>query len=513
MDRLIKPKPIAIRFTSRAFERVRKHLLRDDLEEACFLFCHVVETQTRLIFLADYVVILDPSCYRIRTRTSIVIDSNAKDALYSRFVKSPYNGLVNCHSHPFSHGQVAFSGTDDTDDLLHLSDQLDQLPRGKRSLGQKGGVYVASMVFGQNTLDGRGYHRGLIRKPTLPAIEQVQVLGETLQIITPTGGKPRPPLSFQARRTYDRQIMAFGEEGQRALANLRIGLAGCGGIGAIIGEGLGRLGVRFLTLVDPDYLGQSNLNRWQGAKPQDVGKLKVKVLSSRLKDMVPEMKITAIPTCLTSIKAIRALKGCDLIIGGVDNHLARFILNRLAVQYLIPYLDAATIIARRKEDNQMQLKSRLAVVVPGITACHECSQITYYEHKEIIPHLYDSQTKQLLIALGYIQDHPEMASPAVMPLNMLASSMVLIEALNLVTAFHPLARSVAMDCLHPNRVTLRSDSDNFPEGPSVSCLTCSGYLGKGDSEPLPTVDTRDYKAGRGKNTFSNSSKQVQTAEA
>jgi hypothetical protein len=496
MDRLIKPKPITIRFTSRAFERVRKHLLRDDLEEACFLFCHVVETQTRLIFLADYVVILDPSCYRIRTRTSIVIDSNAKDALYRRFVESPYNGLVNCHSHPFSHGAVAFSGTDDSDDLLHLSDQLDQLPRGKRSVGQEGAVYVASMVFGQNTLDGRAYPRGLIGKPTLPPIGQVQVLGGTLQIITPTGGKPQPPLTFQARRTYDRQIMAFGEEGQRALANLRIGLAGCGGNGSIIGEGLGRLGARSLTLVDPDYLGQSNLNRWQGAKPQDVGKLKVKVLSRHLKDMVPEMKITAIPTCLTSIKAIRALKGCDLIIGGVDNHLARFILNRLAVQYLIPYLDAATIIARRKEDNQMQLKSRLAVVVPGITACHECSQITYYEHKEIIPHLYDSQTKQLLIALGYIQDHPEVASPAVMPLNMLASSMLLTELQNLVTGFHPLARSVAMDYLRLNRRTLRSDSANFPEGPSPDCLSCAGFLGTGDSEPLPTVHQ-----GRAKKIF------------
>ena len=88
---------------------------------------------------------------------------------------------------------------------------------------------------------------------------------------------------------------------------------------------------RRLILVDPDYLGQSNLSRWQGARPQDVGKFKVKVLSRHLKDMVPEMKITAIPHRLTSVKAIRALKGCDLIIGGVDNHLARFMLNRLSV--------------------------------------------------------------------------------------------------------------------------------------------------------------------------------------
>jgi hypothetical protein len=493
MDRLQRPKSITIRFTNRAFKKARKHLLRDDLEEACFLFCHVVETQTRLIFLADYVVILDPSCYRKRTRTSIVIDSDAKNELYSRFVESSYDGLVNIHSHPFSHGAVAFSGTDNIDDFLHLSDQLDQLPRGKRSVGQKGAVYVASMVFGQNTLDGRGYHRGFIGKPTLPPIEQVLVLGEPLQIITPTGGKGVPPLNSEAKRTFDRQIMAFGEEGQRALAALRIGLVGAGGIGSIIAEDIARQGARNLVLVDPDYLGQSNLNRWQGAHPEDVGKLKVKILSRRLKDMVSEMRITPIASRLTTSKALSALKACDIIIGAVDNHLARYILNRLSVQYLIPYLDGATIIARRKEDNQMQLKSRLAVVVPGTTACHTCSSITYYEHKEIIPHLYDYQTQKKLIALGYIQDHPEMTSPAVMPLNMIASSMVLLEVLNLVTGFHPLARSVAMDYLHPNRVTLRSDTDNFPEALSPNCITCSGYLGKGDSEPLPGIDLAPVK--------------------
>ena len=71
MDRPQRPKSITIRFTNRAFEKARKHLLRDDLEEACFLFCHVVETKTQLIFLADRVIVLDPSCYRKRTRTQI----------------------------------------------------------------------------------------------------------------------------------------------------------------------------------------------------------------------------------------------------------------------------------------------------------------------------------------------------------------------------------------------------------------------------------------------------------
>jgi hypothetical protein len=496
MAKLPNPKPVTIRFTARCFEQMRKHLLRDEFEEICFLFCHVVETQSpsRLIFLADYVVILDPACYLRRTRTSIVVDPRAKNALYCRFAESPYNGLINIHSHPFAHGAVRFSKTDNDDDLREMAWQYEQLPRGKRSLGQKEVVYTLSMVFGQNTFDARGYRPGFI--PTLPAIEQVRVLGETFRILTPTGGKAIPPLSYDARRTYDRQIMAFGEEGQRALAHLRVALVGTGGIGSIIGEDIARQGARSLILVDPDYLGQSNLSRWQGAHPEDVGKLKVRILAKRLKAMFPTIKITPVASSIASAKALKALKSCDVIVGAVDNHLARFILNRLSVQYLIPYLDAATVISRRKEDNQIELLARLAVVVPGSTACLSCSQIRYYDHKDIAPHLYDPQTRRQLIASGYIQDHPEVASPAVMPLNMLVSSILLTELQNLVTGFHPLARSVAMDSLRPNRKTLRSDSDNFPEGPSPDCLDCAGYIGCGDSEPLPTVHQ-----GRAKKIF------------
>jgi molybdopterin-synthase adenylyltransferase len=476
---------VTIRFTNRSFEQMRKHLLRDEYEEICFLFCHVVETPTRLIFLADHTLTLDPACYLRRSRTSIVVDPCAKNAVYSRFIESPWNGLINIHSHPFAHGAVAFSSIDDADDLREFSWQCDQLPRGKRAVGQKETVYALSMVFGQNSLDARGYRPGLT--PTLPAIEQVQVLGETIRILTPTGGKASPRLSAQARATYDRQIMAFGEEGQKALAGLRVGLVGAGGIGSILAEDLGRLGVTKLTLIDPDYLGQSNLNRWQGAHPEDVGKLKVKVLAKHLKAMFPHMRVTAIASRLTKSNALKALKACDVLIGAVDNHLARFILSRLSIQYLIPYLDAATVITKSECNNQMELLSRLAVVVPATTACLSCSQITYYDYKEIAPHLYDPHTRRQLIASGYIQGHPEVASPAVMPLNMLAASMVQTELLNLVTGFHPLARSVAMDYLHPNRRTVRSDSSNFPEGPSPDCLSCAGFLAAGDSEPLPTV--------------------------
>jgi molybdopterin-synthase adenylyltransferase len=270
-------------------------------------------------------------------------------------------------------------------------------------------------------------------------------------------------------------------------------LVGAGGIGSITAEGLTRLGVKNLVLIDHDLLSADSLNRWQGGRPKDVGKPKVQVLARRLRTMVPGIKVTPIVAPLSAPKALTALKACDVLIGAVDNHLSRYLLNRVAVQYLIPYLDAATVIITKGEgentnSDRMQLLSRLAVVVPGTTACLDCSQIRYYEQKDIALHLYDPQTRANILASGYIKDHPEVASPAVMPLNMQAASAVLIELVNLVTDFHPLARYIYLDWLHTDSQKVRADSSNFSEGPSPDCLNCAGFLGTGDSEPMPNID-------------------------
>lgn len=488
MGKPANPKPVTVRFTKRCYERVRSCLFKDEFEAMCFVFCHVGENAKRRLFLADYCVELDDSCYLKRSRTSVVINHRAKNLVYSRFVASSFTGFLNVHSHPFEQGHVRFSHTDDEDDLGEMLWQWQEFPRGKKALGNPSKIHCLSMVFGQKSIAARGFQPG--SPATLPTIEQVQVLGEKFEVIYPTGAGNTRALTSSELQTYDRQISAFGKHGQHALANLKVALIGVGGIGSVLAEGLLRLGVRILTLIDHDVVSPHSLNRMQGGRPKDVGRLKAHVLARRLRTMKPQMKVCSIGFPLTHPRALRAIKGVDVLIGAVDNHIARFLLTRLSVQYLIPYLDAATVIKKggKENNNQMDLLFRLGVVVPGITACLDCSQITYYDKKEIVLHLYDAQTRAQLEASGYIQDHPEIAAPAVMPLNMLAASAVLIELLNLVAAFHPLARSVAIDWLHPDHRTLRADSSNFPEGPATDCLTCCGFLGAGDSEPLPAVD-------------------------
>lgn len=216
MPRPAPDKTVTIRFTKRADDKTIAALFKDEngSEQVCFLFANVLETRERKVFLIDHVVTLHESCYVKRTKTSAVVHHPAKNEVYRRFVESPYDGFINVHVHAFAGLSVAFSAIDDEDDLREMAWGYAQLTRGKRACRQKTKVHLLSMVFGQKSLAARGYKPGT--PPTLPTIEQVQVLGERFQIIYPTGART-PCLTAEALTTYDRQIKAFGEEGQQAL--------------------------------------------------------------------------------------------------------------------------------------------------------------------------------------------------------------------------------------------------------------------------------------------------------
>src|SRR5271167_3410587 len=62
---------------------------------------------------------------------------------------------------------------------------------------------------------------------------------------------------------YSRQVLfpGIGVEGQRKLATSHVAIAGCGATGAAAASLLARAGVGTLTLIDRDYVEESNLQR------------------------------------------------------------------------------------------------------------------------------------------------------------------------------------------------------------------------------------------------------------
>ena len=60
---------------------------------------------------------------------------------------------------------------------------------------------------------------------------------------------------------FSRQILAFGEKGQSAIAHTKVGIVGLGGVGSFVAQMLAYLGVNEFLLVDDDIIEESNLNR------------------------------------------------------------------------------------------------------------------------------------------------------------------------------------------------------------------------------------------------------------
>ena len=68
---------------------------------------------------------------------------------------------------------------------------------------------------------------------------------------------------------------------------------GIGGVGSWCAEALIRAGVQQLTIVDPDTVSHSNINRQLIATHSTIGQSKVEVMKKRLTDINPNAEITA----------------------------------------------------------------------------------------------------------------------------------------------------------------------------------------------------------------------------
>ena len=93
---------------------------------------------------------------------------------------------------------------------------------------------------------------------------------------------------------FNRTSLLIGDEAMQRIAEVRVILFGVGGVGSWCAESLARSGIRYLTIVDPDTVHITNINRQLPATTQTIGQAKVDVLKSRLLEINPNAHITSI---------------------------------------------------------------------------------------------------------------------------------------------------------------------------------------------------------------------------
>lgn len=194
----------------------------------------------------------------------------------------------------------------------------------------------------------------------------VRVLDHRWRLLLPSGGDSVTSSAF------DRQIRAFGPDGQHLLGQLRVGVVGAGGTGSAVCEQLIRLGVRDVLVIDPDVINDdgSNVTRVYGSTMNDVGMPKVEIVARSARQIGLCSTVTPIQGTINDERIARLLTDRDLVFGCTDDNRGRVTLSRLAVWYLIPVIDMGVKLTST-DGSLTGIEARITVIGPD-TGCLQC---------------------------------------------------------------------------------------------------------------------------------------------
>ena len=178
-----------------------------------------------------------------------------------------------------------------------------------------------------------------------------------------------PPQSTAAGR-LTRQSDVLGPHGMGTLTGLRVAIVGAGGTGSQAALAIGHLGVEDLLILDDDIVEESNLNRLVTAGYADLEAPKTLAARRRLREINPTLRIRLAPA-VTPDGGPSELADADIIFGCVDNDGPRDVLNQVAVDLAIPYIDIATAVFT--DTSPPIIGGRVIIVTPG-GACLHCLQ-------------------------------------------------------------------------------------------------------------------------------------------
>ena len=117
----------------------------------------------------------------------------------------------------------------------------------------------------------------------------------------------------------------LGEVGVSKLTGARVGVIGVGGVGSWSANALVRSGVRKITLVDPDIIVESNINRQCHADYDNLGKPKVVAMEEMLRRINPSVEVTGYDEefCEANAEKILSSSNVDYWIDACDSVKAK----------------------------------------------------------------------------------------------------------------------------------------------------------------------------------------------
>jgi len=140
---------------------------------------------------------------------------------------------------------------------------------------------------------------------------------------------------------YGRNLGTVGYEGQIALLESTVGVVGVGGLGGWVVEGLARMGVGHLVIIDGDVFQEGNLNRQAFCLEGNLGQPKVEAARDRVAAVNGAVEVKAFQTRAGEREMSALLRGCNVIVDALDALPTRLVLQRVASELGVPLVHGA----------------------------------------------------------------------------------------------------------------------------------------------------------------------------
>ncbi len=364
--------------------------------------------------------------------------------------------LVVIHCHPG--GYPKFSATDDEADRL--------LFPSVHSWFDAPGAHGAAVMLP----DGAMFGRTINPAGRFTAFRHISVAGDDLLFF------PKPGTIATVPAAAQRVSQTFGSGTYALLRSLRIGVIGCSGTGSIVAELLARNCVGKLFLVDDDIIERKNLNRILNSRAIDADRAaaKVDVLAAAIREFGVRTRVEPVRASLLDAVGYERACSCDILFGCMDTAEGRHILGQISSAYAIPLFDVGVHI---EPDGTGGISHAVAVahyIQPGGSSLfsrgiYTGEDLEAESARRTTPEDYDRR-----VAAGYLRAVEE-DRPAVMPINMMAANLGVLDFLARIHGFRldPNARFAGqtMSLTH-------GYYEQVPDG--VPCKIMARLVGLGD---------------------------------
>lgn len=464
-----------LRMTGSHVRRLHAHLFRDENEAVAIALCGQRRGAGHQLLVHRLILIPHDDC-DLRSPTTVAWST---DLIIPALIEANQRGwsVVKFHSHPG--GYNAFSEQDDRSDAALFPSIVGWIDHEVRHASVV--MLPDGAMFGRTVGDLGQFH----------PIDAIVVAGEVLQVwryADVTGDGPIVPMPTYALR----HAQAFGALTTRRLGGLTVAVIGCSGTGSIVIEQLYRLGVGRLVIIDPDVVKDHNLNRILNTTAADAKakRPKVQVIHDVLVKVGLGPEILPIARSLYSAEAIRAVAECDIVFGCVDSAEARYLMNRIAAFYVLPYFDVGVALDADDAGRITQVCGYIHYVQPDLSSMVSRGAVSMEDVRAEGERRRNPAHHAELQRAGYIRNVRE-DRPAVISVNTVFSGLIVNEFLARLHDF----RDEPGDLYATIGFSL-SQMAIYPEAETgTPCRLFARHVGRGDTDLM--LDMPEFSAEAG----------------